>query len=436
MSRPSQLPTLALLMTGSELMSGDITDTNSAFISEQLLAYGIETKEKVTVGDELPLLAEQITRLTRTYDMLLINGGLGPTQDDLTAQVLASCAGLELVEHPAAKAHVLAWCEQRGFAANQANLKQALLPQGCEIFADAPGSAPAFYLTINGCLVIATPGVPSELKQILRRQILPYMQTHFSCQQASPWQRFLLFGIGESRLQQLLDEKLPAVKTVLDIGFRAAFPYVELKFKPQQGQPPAAISEARTALLQEVGDYWLGEQCTQMADSLVQALLSAGATVSCAESCTGGLIASEITRIAGASAVFPGSIVSYSNSMKEQLLGVPAELLAQHGAVSEATVTAMLKGLLQRTGTNYGIAVSGIAGPGGGSEEKPVGTVWIAWGNQTQQHSICLMIRFERRLFQELVATISMDLVRRQLRGATKPPAYLQRWLAQSPARL
>lgn len=413
-------------MTGNELMSGDIVDSNSAWLGQLFDENGIEIAEKITVGDKLTLLIAQIARLQSLYDIVLINGGLGPTQDDLTAQAMALACDCPVVVNPQASQHVLSWCKARGFTANNANLKQAEMPAGASIFPDAPGSAPAFHMRAGSSLIIATPGVPSELKQIMARQVMPFLRERYPLDTSSPWQRYQLFGIGESSLQQKLHDEFAGLTEAFDIGFRANFPYVELKLKPV-ATASAACKTRQSELEAQLGPCILGPAGTSMAEALVTELRLQGATVASAESCTGGRIASDITGIAGASDVFPGAIVSYANHIKNTLLAVPAKTLDKEGAVSQAVVKSMLEGLFRQTGCDYGIAVSGIAGPGGGSEEKPVGTVWIAWGNRQQKDSICLCINIGREAFQTLVTTIAMDLVRRQLKGLDRPD-YLKRW--------
>ena len=418
-------PIVSLLMTGS-----DTIDTNSAFLSRTLLDIGLQVNEITTVGDDYHQLTDQLHRLTAKSQLLLVNGGLGPTQDDLTAQVLAKIAGTPLATNAEAKSHILNWCLVRGFHANEANLKQAELPLGCHIFPDAPGSAPAFYLMVDQCLVIATPGVPSELKDITWNHLLPFLQQHFSTARTVHWRKLQLLGIGESKLQELLHKQCIGIDQFIELGFRARFPTLELKYRPapeiQESSPDFIHWEQK--LLELIQTYLLGKGDVTPAGLLVELLCQQCKTVTSAESCTGGLIASEITRIPGASAVFPGSIVSYSNTIKSNILHVPPEILDIHGAVSQQTVSFMLKGALEIMQTDIGIAISGIAGPQGGSKEKPVGTVWIAWGDHQHQQTLHLYIPLERQMFQNLLSTICLDLLRRWALGETSIPAYLKRW--------
>ena len=419
-------------MTGSELMSGDTIDTNSAFLANLLFEAGLQTHEMVTVGDELNQLTHQLHRLVAKSDLVIMNGGLGPTQDDLTATVVADVAGSPVCTHEEARQHIQQWCKNRGITANAANLKQAELPEHCNIFPDAPGSAPAFYLTINDCLVIATPGVPSELKDIARKHLLPFVTNYFPSAKTRPWKKKQLIGIGESRLQELLDKQCAGINETLDIGFRARFPTLEFKYRPQHDidESSPVYQHWEEKIIQLTKDYLLGDGDISAAELLIDTLKERNLSVTCAESCTGGLIASQLTRIPGSSAVFPGSIVSYANTVKNHLLGAPQDILDKHGAVSRETVSHMLRGVLDAIPADMGIAVSGIAGPNGGTEDKPVGTVWIAWGNQDHHQTVKLFMPVGRHMFQELVATISIDLLRHWARGNFTAPHYLTRWIS------
>jgi nicotinamide-nucleotide amidase len=419
-------PKVALILTGSELMSGDTVDTNSSYIAQEFIDYGIEISEKVTLGDDFNLIKRQILRLSGENDLIIINGGLGPTQDDLTAEILASAANVPLLLSPQAENHVKAWCNNKGFTANDANLKQAYLPETATMLPEPPGSAPAFYLTVNDCIVIATPGVPSELKTILAKDILPMLCQLFEIDDAvSPWSRFQLFGIGESSLQQRLMTELPTINHSLDIGFRANFPYVELKYKKHALCDASAESE----LLSFIDPYIVGKGNHTLAQRLVARAMVTGHKIATAESCTGGLIASEITKVPGASQVFECSVISYSNTIKSKVLNVSEETLSGEGAVSEDCVIQMLAGILDTSKADIAVSVSGIAGPDGGTEAKPVGTVWIAYGSIEQKAALKLNIPFPRDMFQELVTAISLDLIYRAIDKNFNCPDYLERWM-------
>ena len=418
-------PQIALLLTGNELMSGDTVDSNSAMMATQLGDVGVEIGEKCTVGDDPARLESALARLTDAFPALIINGGLGPTRDDLTSEVVAKLAGVALLEHPDALAHVNNWCARRRIAPNPANLKQAMVPEGCELIDNPRGSALGFALEINGCLVLTTPGVPGELAAML-----PEVVTRLGARlggSARHIQRLQTFGIGESSVEERVRALGPEWPEQVTLGFRAGMPQLELKLSVAS-QTLISERQRAAALLERVlGDHLLGEDDARLAACLQDLLLAQGKTMTTAESCTGGLIASMITREPGSSRVFGSGFVTYANAAKHDLLGVAPELLDRFGAVSEPVVAAMLRGALARSGADIGVAVSGIAGPGGATEDKPVGTVWLAWGTEDDLRTHRAVVSGSRSLFQNVVAAAGLDLVRRQLLDLPPLPHYFRR---------
>ncbi|WP_448246832.1 CinA family nicotinamide mononucleotide deamidase-related protein [Thalassotalea agariperforans] len=416
-----------LLLTGNELMSGDIVDSNSAMIAQQLKAIGIEVKRKVTVSDDMSLLINEIKQISQQADVLIINGGLGPTTDDLTAEALANAANVDLSQHTDALAHIKTWCEARGAKLNEPNLKQTILPAGCDIIANSVGSAVGFKLTINHCDIYCTPGVPSELKVMLADEIIPALKKQLPADITSHTTRLQVFGYGESGLQKLLVEQFPNWPTSLEIGYRASMPLLELKITSRSHQDLQLKEQWLTKIKALLGDHIVSEikdQPQSLAATLIDLLKKENKTLTTAESCTGGLISSLLTKEAGASAVFHAGFVTYSNEIKHSILGVSNSIIEQHGAVSEETVLAMAKGALAKSGSDLVIAVSGIAGPDGGTAEKPVGSFWLAWGDNSHLQSVYLQVKSNRWHFQQSVAAIGLDLIRRKIHGSTETPRY------------
>jgi nicotinamide-nucleotide amidase len=416
-----------LLLTGNELMTGDIVDSNSAMIAQQCKAIGMKISRKVTLADDLHLLAEEIITLTKDADVLIINGGLGPTTDDLTAQALALATKRPLEQHQVALAHLESWCLQRNAHLNQANLKQAILPKNCDIIANRVGSAVGFSLLLNNCQIFCTPGVPSELKIMLDEQIIPILKSQSSLSAEMDITRLQLFGIGESTLQELLVKEFPNWPDEVEVGFRAASPLIELKLTIEKHQhlplKVQLIDEIKALLNDHIIEEIKGKSHS-LAELVLQLCQQKQLKITTAESCTGGLIASELTKVSGASASFEAGFVTYSNSMKNKLLNVDKSILAQYGAVSEQTVRAMAHGALAAAEADLVIAVSGIAGPDGGSNDKPVGSVWIAWGNKEKIQCQYFCIKANRSYFQHLVTARSLDLIRRLLIASQKVPFY------------
>jgi nicotinamide-nucleotide amidase len=426
----SQHKKVALLLTGNELMSGDTVDSNSSRIAIALGERQIAISKKITVGDDQELLRESLRALCQDAGVVIINGGLGPTEDDLTADVVADVLGERLTDHPKAIKHLEEWCEKRGLELNASNLKQALLPESADIVDNPIGSAVGFAVEIGESLVITTPGVPVELTAML-----PEIGQRVAQRVGSGTtyiRRLQTFGIGESTIQELVNERNQDWPEGVVLGFRSGLPQLELKLQVDDEALLEKRDQAEQLLLELIGDHVIGEDSDQLAMALQRVLVEKRMTLTTAESCTGGLIASLITKEAGSSQVFGAGFVTYANTAKQQVLHVSEDTINSHGAVSEGVVRAMLLGALTKANADIGIAVSGVAGPGGGSEDKPVGTVWLAWGTKDKNDAIRLQIPGSRERFQILVAAIGLDLMRRQLLELPPIPHYIKRFVYRS----
>ncbi len=412
-----------LLLTGNEIMSGDTVDSNSAMIARRLGELGLTAHRRVTVGDDLPLLRRELAAMAAASDVVIVNGGLGPTVDDLTAAVVAAVAGVGLEQHPAAVAHLEQWCARRNLPLNDANLKQALLPAGAAIVDNPVGSAVGFEVDVNGCRIICTPGVPGELAAMLDG-ILSGLAGRLSHPVERSTLRLQTFGLGESTAQQMISDALPDWPQEVELGFRAGAPQMEIKLTVDRTADRPAQRRCRERLEELFGDHIIGEGDTLLAERVLQLLRERGQTLATAESCTGGLIASMLTRIPGSSDGFHAGFVTYANDIKHRVLGVERQVLEEHGAVSEAVVRQMATGALERAQADYAVAVSGIAGPDGGTPDKPVGTVWLAWGDRERLRTRCLCWPVERTLFQTMVAAGALDAIRRLLLGIEAEPRY------------
>ena len=414
---------IQLLLTGDELMSGDVLDTNSCMMADILKQKGLVFNRKVTVGDNLELLVQEIEHLSQDSDVLIINGGLGPTIDDKTAEALALVVQQPLEENPKALSQLKKWCESRGYELNGPNRKQALLPKGVDILHNPTGSAPGFSINHNNCLIMCTPGVPSEVKSMLQESIMPVLD-NINPGAFTQVIRFQVFGMGESSMQKTITEALPDWPDNIELGFRAAFPQVEVKLTVHDKQAAQALPHWQTQVEKLLGAHIIGEGDTQLPQLLVSLLQEQGSQLTLAESCTGGLIAAKVTSVSGSSQVFEGGFVSYSNNIKMSLLDVTENSLNEHGAVSEPVVQEMAEGARKITNAKWSLAVSGIAGPDGGSPEKPVGTVWLAWGQKDNMKTQKLFYPSSREYFQEFVACAALDLLRRELLGIKEKPFY------------
>lgn len=417
---------IQLLLTGDELMSGDIVDSNSAMIAKKLQQAGYSVSKRVTVGDDVELLKQEIAALSAVSDVLIVNGGLGPTVDDLTAEVLAQVIGQPLQVHAQALSHLEAWCEKRNFKLDGPNRKQALLPKGVTIVPNPVGSAVGFAVDHNDCWVVCTPGVPSELAKMLDQTILQEINKRFPSLDKTSVTHLPVFGLGESKVQQMISEHMSDWPDSVELGFRASLPIIDVKLTTNSQEGEKAREGCLARLKGLLGAHIISEQDETLPQRVVGLLQQQGKTLATAESCTGGLIASQITSIAGASSVFEMGIVSYSNRIKSHLLAVDPVIIEQHGAVSQEVVYQMAQGALAQSGSDYSIAVSGVAGPGGGSDEKPVGTVWVAWGDKQKIETEILYFPGPRSYFQQVVAAVGLDLIRRRLLGIEEEPLYFK----------
>ena len=415
-----------LLLTGNELMTGDILDSNSAMVAQLCFDQGIQVALKSTIPDDFQLLINEIDRLSHSAEVLIVNGGLGPTSDDLTAEALAKVLGQELAIHPEALAHLETWSVKRNYPLTEANKKQAFLPKNIDLVAKETGSAVGFKAKHNNCLIICTPGVPHELKSMMVQEILPELSSMLPDNIQPKRVRYRIFGYGESNLQQAIHEKFPDWPKQIELGFRASMPLLELKLKVNCKEDHALLDEWKIKLENLLGAHIVTQDERSLAEVVVHLLAEKGLKISCAESCTGGKIASMITEISGSSAVFEAGFVTYANHIKTRVVGVSEAVLKEHGAVSEQVVQQMLMGALKVSGADIGVSVSGIAGPGGGSDDKPVGTVFLAWGTHKNMHAHQFYFPGNRLFFQKIVSALALDLIRRELLNIDEAADYFQ----------
>lgn len=408
-----------VLTIGDELLRGEIIDSNKALLSERLLDLDIETRFQTSVRDAPPDMRDAFLRAASRSDCVLVSGGLGPTRDDLTAQVLAASFGLELELDPQALEDIRAFFRQVGREMTENNASQAYFPRGAEVLPNPIGTAPGFALEAQGAVFFAMPGVPRELRRMLDEQVIPRLAAR--SHRTGPVVRARLlrtFGIGESSLDSQLRDI--AKDADVELGFRTSFP--DNTLRPLCRADSAEAAEARLAeLCQEIqdrlGDIVYGEGEAGMEDVVGALLVERGASLAVAESCTGGSIADRISEVPGASRYFLGGVVAYANAAKRDLLGVPEALLARHGAVSEPVARAMAEGVRARFGATLGIATTGISGPDGGTEEKPVGLVHIALADAAGTHAEHFIFPLDRARHRKLTAQTALDWVRRRLLG-------------------
>ncbi|MGH0037617.1 MAG: competence/damage-inducible protein A [Myxococcota bacterium] len=412
-----------VLTIGDELLRGEIIDSNKSFLSERLLALDIQTDWHVSMRDEPQDMAQAFRQAAARADVVLVSGGLGPTRDDLTTEVLAHTFGRKLVLDEASLEEIRAFFARVGREMSENNAKQALFPEGADVLPNPVGTAPGFCLEAEGTLFFCMPGVPSELKRMMDEQVLPRVQAFQVRQGGSPVvvrARLLrTFGMGESTLDAELADI--AAGGDVSLGFRTAFPDNYLRPVARgasEAQAEERLEAVCRAIRERLGPLVYGEGDDTLEVVVGRALAGAGRSIATAESCTGGLIAQKLTEVPGSSGYFLGGVVAYANEAKEAMLGVPGELLRDHGAVSDPVARAMAEGVRARFGSDFGVATTGISGPTGGSDEKPVGLVHVAIASDEGTHAEAFVFPLDRTRHRQLTAQLALDWVRRRLAGA------------------
>ncbi len=372
-----------LIMVGTELLLGEIIDTNGAYLARKLAPLGINLYYKSVVGDNLQRMKEALKIALKRSDLVITSGGLGPTLDDITKDAITQVFGLEMVVNEEAKANVEGFFKRLGRTMCQNNLRQALIPQGAIPIYNPVGSAPGIMLEQGEKLVIALPGVPRELEVMTEETLIPYLSKKGGDLRVIKSRVLKFRGIGESQLEmELMDlikgQKNPTLAPLASVG------EVRLRITASgmMEEVDHLIQEMEDEIRTRLGHYIYGRDEDDFLDVVASLLKEQGLTISVAESCTGGLISHMLTNIPGSSSYYQQGAVVYSNEAKMRLLEVPRDLLREHGAVSQEVAIAMAKGVRRLSKTDMGLGVTGIAGPDGGTLEKPVGLVYIALASE------------------------------------------------------
>jgi nicotinamide-nucleotide amidase len=368
-----------IITIGDEILIGQILDTNSRYISQALNRLGIVVAERTSIGDNAEQIVQTLDRALAATDVVIITGGLGPTKDDITKHTLARYFGSELVYNEQVGDFVRSLLERRGIAFNELNRGQAMVPQCCTVLHNGHGTAPGMWFERDGKVVVSLPGVPFEMVHLIDDTVVPMLRERFALK-AIVHRTMITSGIAESILAERIADWEDALPEVLHLAYLPAPNIVRLRLSAYEvdGQSVAAMIDEQFELLKAIiPEAVVGFEDATVEQLVHNALIAQGKTLSVAESCTGGNIAAKFTAMAGASAYFQAGVVSYSNEAKVDILGVNAEDIARYGAVSEQVALQMAEGARRVGRSDYAIATTGIAGPSGGSAEKPVGTVWI-----------------------------------------------------------
>jgi nicotinamide-nucleotide amidase len=407
----------SIITIGDELLIGQTIDTNSAFIAQSLNRIGIWVKKRIAVGDVKQDILAALTEQGNESDLVIITGGLGPTADDITKPTLCEFfkCGTRIDEN--ARRNVIDIFTRLKRPVTERNLTQAEVPDACLVLPNKRGTAPGmwFYSAEKNCIYISLPGVPNEMKGLMTDSVIPALEEKLELPGIAH-RTILTSGVGESVIADEILEFENSLPENIKLAYLPAYGLVRLRLTCRSGDKTVADKEVDSyfqKLKPLVSEWMVAEEDIPIEAALTKFLKSKNATLSTAESCTGGYIAHLITSLAGSSAVYKGSVVSYANEAKENLLGVNQNTIQKHGAVSEETVTGMLNGALKTLKTDYAIATSGIMGPDGGSAEKPVGTVWIAVGSTRKIQARKVFFRYDRERNIEMTANTALTMLYR-----------------------
>ncbi len=415
----------SIITIGDELLIGQTIDTNSAFIAQELNKIGVWVKRKIAVGDLWTDIWDALDEEKRHSQVILITGGLGPTADDITKPLLAKYFGGRLVVDNNVLSHVKYLFEKvyrrpQGSMLER-NLKQAEVPDVCTVLHNALGTAPGMWFEKDGVIFVSMPGVPVEMKGLMKEEVIPRLQKKFILPVIIHKTAFT-FGMGESMIAERIKDFENSLPGTIKLAYLPGYGMVKLRLTMiSEGDGGEDLINPYFYQLKElVNDVLVADQDEALEIIVGKILLSQQKTMGTAESCTGGYIAHLITTVPGSSRYFKGSVVSYANEIKTQVLGVTRETLDSFGAVSEETVRQMASGALDRLNTDYALATSGIMGPDGGSEEKPVGTVWLAAASREKTETLKLNLRFDRKRNIEQTAVTALNFLRKFILASAK----------------
>jgi len=428
-----------IVNTGSELMLGRVLNTHQQWLCRRLADLGHVVTRQVAIADTGSEIKNTVREALSRADLIITTGGLGPTSDDLTRELIAELLGKKLVKNPAVLAHIENFFAKRGRPRPAKTDVETFVPEGAEVFLNATGTAPGLAMRVDADgrwrmedgnklrppssilhspssrWLIMLPGPPRELRPMFDTFVVPLIQREFA-DAIFICRTLLTTGIGESRVQEFVEADLqPLVKRGLEVGYCARPGAVDVRLVASGATAEKLVSEAEAVVQRILGENIFGRDDQEIEQVVVKLLAQKKKTLALAESCTGGGLAQKITDVPGASEIFLGGVVSYANSAKEKFLGVRAETLAAHGAVSEAVAREMAVGAREKFGSDFAIAVTGIAGPSGGTADKPVGTVFIALATANSVAVKKFLNVWDRATFKQVTATQALEWLRRTL---------------------
>jgi nicotinamide-nucleotide amidase len=407
----------SIIVIGNEILSGESIDTNSAFIAKSLETLGIPVVKKYIIADEKGEIIKTVDQAFEDAGIIISTGGLGPTIDDITKKTLAAYFRTKLKFNQSVYTHIENMFSQRNTSLREANIRQAELPESAEIFINAWGTASGMLFTNEKGILISLPGVPYEMKGLMSKDVLPYLKNKYPGQVLIS-RNIKTSGISESLLSEKITDIIEKLPEYISIAFLPSPGQVKLRLTAK-GEGSASLTKELDRICEKIENR-ISDSIYAFGDSSLEAeigqiMRASGVKLSTAESCTGGYLAHLITSIAGSSDYYKGSVVAYDNNIKISELGVPEHIIEKYGAVSQACVELMATNIRKKFTSDYGIATSGIAGPGGGSPEKPTGTVWVAIASEKEVISEIFRIHLPRKEHIHRTSIMALTMLRKIL---------------------
>ena len=409
--------TAQIITIGDEILIGQIIDTNSAWMGQQLNMQGIQVGKIVTVSDTHKDITEAVDAALLEADIILLTGGLGPTKDDITKKALADYFGVDMRFSESTYNRIQRLFQKFGKSMTKAHHEQSYMPANADILMNKMGTAPGMWFEHKGKVLVSMPGVPYEMKYLMEAEVLPKLKKQFPGKPIAH-RTILTVGEGESRIADLIDPFIEALPANIKMAYLPGTGQVRLRLTgtgDDENELNALLDKKVEELKPLIAELVFGFEKEKLEEVVGRMFLEKGKTLATAESCTGGFLAHKITSIPGSSAYFMGSVIAYSNAVKMNQLNVKPDTLKNHGAVSEETVKEMMQGALDLLKTDLAIAISGVAGPDGGTPEKPVGTIWIAIGDKNNTKTYQLNLWKDRMKNIEYTTTVALNVIRKFL---------------------
>jgi len=419
-----------IITIGNELLIGDTVNTNASWLGGLLSEQGFDVEQVFTVPDDYEIIFEKIKLSLSKAALTVVTGGLGPTHDDITKKVVADIFDTELIENCEVLEYIKSIFERRGFQFSPSNAAQALVPSNCEVLFNNKGTAPGMWFEDSGYVLIVLPGVPTEMKFLMEKRAIPKLHEKYPDREVWATRYFKTAGVPESTLSEQIGDLKDFVNNGIGVAYLPNVAGVTIRISSSSTNSGAAeekLNELKDHLYEKAGDVIFGEGKNLTLEEVVgKVLADHNLTIAAAESCTGGLLSSKITDVPGSSHYMIGGVVSYANEIKIKTLGVPRNVLEEHGAVSKTVALQMAKGVAEMMGTDIGVSATGIAGPDGGTPEKPVGTVWMGFWIKGEQFALKAVLSNDRLINKERTVMIILETVRRRILNLENYPYHLK----------